>query len=355
MPEVHALLSASGASRWMACTPSARLESTFANSSSPFAEEGTKAHRLAELKLRKFNGEISAEEYNAEVSTMEIDREMEEATNYYVDIVQERLAEARSYSADAILLIEQRLDFSNYVPEGFGTGDAVIVSSHAIEVIDLKYGKGIPVSAINNPQERLYALGAYNLFGSLYEPEFVITTIIQPRLDSVSSEELEIADLLYWADNTVKSKADLAYKGKGEFVSGDHCRFCKAAKVCRARAEEALSVVKHEFKTPPILSDEEIPTILPLLDKLVAWAKDIKDYAYQRALEGKQWEGYKLVEGRSNRKYTDEAVVVGVLKDAGIEDEVIYSKSLNSITNLEKKLGKAKFNELLGNYIVNAL
>lgn len=354
MPEVHALLSASGAHRWMECTPSAILEQNFENKSSVFAEEGTLAHHVAELKLRKFNGEITTKEYNKRFKEIahRVDAEMDNATNVYVDVVAERLAEMKSKSPDAMLIVEQRLDFSNVVPHGFGTGDAVIVSDYSIEVIDLKYGKGIPVSAIGNPQTRLYALGAWNMLGSIYDPTMMHSTIVQPRLDSISTEELTVEELLEWAEKEVRPRAKLAIDGKGVFKSGEHCRFCRAAATCRARADEALQVLQHEFNTPPTITDEEVEKILPLLDKLVSWAKDIQEYAFNLAMTGKKWSGYKLVEGRSNRKFSDEAVVAGKLKDAGIADDVIYTKSLATITALEKALGKKPFAEILSDCII---
>lgn len=353
MPDVHAKLSASGAYRWMACTPSAELESKFEDKSSPYAQEGTLAHSLAELKLRLANGEITKRQFSLKRNRLgEIPKDMDDYTDAYVDVVLERLNEARSYSPDATLMIEQRLNFSKYVPEGFGTGDAVIVSDHSIEVIDLKYGKGIQVFATENPQARLYAVGAYLEFSSLYDAQLVRSTIVQPRMDSISTEELTVTELLKWAEEVVKPKAALAINGDGEFHAGEHCRFCRAAQVCRARAEEALRLAQHEFQAPPILTDAEVEEILPQLDNLIAWANDIKEYAYNKALSGTKWNGFKLVEGRSSRKYTDEAKVAEVLTAAGLDEDAIYTKKLNTITAMEKALGRERFEDLLGDLVV---
>ena len=353
MPDVHAKLSASGAYRWMACTPSAELESQFEDRESSYAKEGTLAHSVAELKLRLANGELTKAQYDKKRKKLgEIPTDMDAYTDAYADIVIERLNEARHYCPDATLMIEQRLNFSKYVPDGFGTGDAVIVSDHSIEVIDLKYGKGVQVFAEENPQARLYATGAYLEFGMLYDAPTVRSTIVQPRLDHISVEELTTTELLKWAEEVVKPKALLAIKGEGEFHAGAHCKFCKAAQVCRARAEEALNLARHEFQAPPILTDEEVEEILPQLDNLIAWAGDIKEYAYRKALDGTGWEGFKLVEGKSNRKYTDEAEVAKRLRAAGLSDDVIYDKKIISITTLEKTLGGSKFNDLLGDLVV---
>lgn len=361
MPGAHALLSASGAKRWICCPPSARLEQDFEESTSSFAEEGTIAHELAELKLRKYNKEITTKQYAAKVKKLktladkkeiEIGHEMEDATDFYLDTVVEHFLAVKAETGTATLLIEQRLDFSTLVPEGFGTGDAVIIGDGVIEVLDLKYGKGVAVDATDNPQARLYAYGAYTQYSLIYDITAVRSTIIQPRLDSVSTEELTVDELLQWCEQEVRPKALLAWNGEGDYSSGEHCKFCRAKSVCRKRAEEALEALKYDFAVSPILTDEEIPTILPLLDKLTAWAKDVQEYAFQRALDGYKFDGYKLVEGRSNRKYSDEAVVTSVLLNSGLQIEDIFTKKLKGISDLEKTLGKARFTELLGEYVV---
>lgn len=350
----HALLSASGAKRWLECPPSARIGQGVADKTSVFAEEGTVAHTLSEIKLRRTIDLIDASEYEAEFAEIadKVNAEMQNATDFYCELILERLAEAKAQCGDAELLIEQRLDFSHVVPQGFGTGDAIILCDDYVEVCDLKYGKGVPVSAEDNPQARLYALGAINLFGVLYPVKEVRSTIIQPRLDSVSSEIMTVDELTDWAENYVKPRAALAWEGGGEFKTGEHCRFCKIAAKCKARADEALKALEYEFQEPGIMSDAEIPKILPLLDKLTAWAKDIKDYAYQKALQGKEWSGYKLVEGRSNRTYSDHKVVEERLRSEGLSDELIYTpKELRGVTSLEQTLGRKRFQELVGDLV----
>ena len=338
----HALLSASASHKWLHCPPSARLEEHIENISSVFAAEGTAAHELSEHKLRKYIGiktERPVSEFNSE--------ELEQYTDVYVNFATELIDEVRTNCKDPVILIEQRLDYSCYVPEGFGTGDLLIVADENLDILDLKYGKGVVVSAEDNPQMKLYAIGALNLFDSLYDIKKVRMTIVQPRLENISTYEMLTEDLLSWAENELKPKADLAFKGEGEFISGEHCRFCRVRHNCRARAEEFLDAAKYEFKKPDLLTDEEIADVLFLSDRLATWANDVHSFASHLAInEGKQWPGFKLVQGRANRKYKDEKAVIKVCEDNGITD--IYSKSLLGLTAMEKLIGKKKFNEILG-------
>ncbi|MEG0989132.1 MAG: DUF2800 domain-containing protein [Clostridium sp.] len=349
MPEVHARLSASGAKRWMACPPSVRMEESFEDGSSEYAEEGTFAHKLAELLLRYNNDEISKKAFTTRHNKMKTDpfynSEMQDYIEDYARTVWEAVNEVRAKCPDALVLFEQRLDFSEYVPEGFGTGDVVIVADDLVNIIDLKYGKGVGVSAKDNPQLRLYGLGAYLEHSMLYDIRRVRMTIIQPRLENVSVEELSTEELIEWAETEVKEKAALAMAGEGSFLVGDHCRFCKARATCRARAEYNMELAKLEFEIPELLSDEEIGEVLRRSDDLVRWAKDIGDYAYQKALMGTIFDGWKLVEGRSVRKYTDETVIAEVLEKEGFQDEQYHK--LVGVTDLEKLLGKKQFETLL--------
>ena len=342
----HAILSASGAKRWLACTPSARFEEQFEDKGSDFAAEGTVAHALAEGLLLDVKNPIARE-------SEFYDQAMEDYIQSYCDFVKERFAEARAKTKDAILLLEQRLDFSEWVPEGFGTGDVVIIADGQLEMIDLKYGKGVPVEAEGNPQLRLYGLGAYNTFNLLYDIKSVRMTIAQPRLDSITSCEMLVEDLLDWAENDVKPRAALAFAGKGEYKPGDHCQFCKGKAVCRARAEHNLQLARYDFLSPNILMPDEIADILGRIDELVSWAGTIKDYAQEQAEKhGVKWPGYKLVEGRSNRKYSDQDAVADALTTAGIEEALIFERSLLGITAMEKTIGKKRFEELLADLIV---
>lgn len=358
MPDVHARLSASGAKRWMSCPPSVRLEESIPDKGSPYAEEGTFAHSLAELYLRYNNGELTKRSLTAKLNTMKknswYNEEMNGYIQNYVGLVWEQLNEARAHCKDAFALFEQRLDFSRYVPDAFGTGDVVIIADDTLQVIDLKYGKGVPISAVENPQLRLYGIGAYLEHSLLYDIQRVKMTIIQPRLDSISTEEMPIGELLQWAETEVAPKAALAIEGKGEFKVGDHCKFCKAFATCRAQKDHQLELAKYSFVEGDLLDDDEIGDVLARVDDLVKWAEAIKEYAFDMALnEHVKFDGWKLVEGRSNRKYSDPEKIGEILQTKGYSEEIIYKpKELKGITDMTKILGKKTFEELLNDYIV---
>ena len=340
--EGHAILSASGSKRWMACTPSARLEESFEDVESEYAREGTAAHALAEHKLRKYLKLRS----KRPVSDYETD-EMNDYTDEYVSYCVEQIEAARQQCKDPIIQVEQHLDFSCYVPDGFGTGDFLLVADGELHIVDLKYGKGVAVYADHNPQMMLYALGALNLFDCLYDIQNITMTIHQPRLESVSSWSITVEELTKWATEELKSKADLAIKGEGEFHAGSWCRFCKARNTCRERADSFLELAKMEFQPSALLSEEEIAEVLAKADELSKWATDVFAYAQEEAItHGKAWNGFKLVEGRSNRKYADETKVVQAAKAAGYTD--IYKQSLIGISEMEKLMGKKEFSEVLG-------
>lgn len=352
----HAILSASSASRWMTCPPSARLEQNFENKTSEFAAEGTLAHELGELNLRHNLGEITKRKLNSEIKNIEAHElytaDMPDYVDIYVNTCLEKVSEAKAKTKDALFKIEQRLDFSEWVPEGFGTGDFVIIADGTMEICDLKYGKGVPVSAVSNKQMRLYALGAIEEFGFLYDIENVKMTIIQPRLDSISTDEITAAELLKWAEEFVKPTAELAFKGEGEFCAGEHCGFCRAKSVCKARADKNLELAKYEFRTTETLSEKDIADILGKADELAKWVKDIQTYALDQALQGAAFEGWKLVEGRSNRKYTDvEKVAEILLKDGYLNSDIYKPKELQGLTNMEKLVGKKELNKLVGKFI----
>lgn len=340
----HAILSASASSRWLHCTPSARLERKFPDASSPYALEGSRAHERAEYFLNRF---LKTGDSNVLIRE---DVEMNDAVQAYVNICVEKINEARAASPDAQIKVEQRLDFSRWVPEGFGTGDTVMVSDKYFEIVDLKYGKGVPVSAINNSQMRLYALGMYEAFGYLYGADEVRMTIVQPRLDSVSTETISVDDLLTWGEE-VKKKAKIAFAGKGDFCAGNHCRFCKARNTCRAHAEYELKNVKEDLQTAE-LEDFEISDILLRAKNIKTWLDGLESYALGKALDGYDWPGMKLVEGRSNRKITDDVIAANNLMNAGFGAEEIYKpQALRSITDLEKLCGKKMFSELMSGVI----
>jgi len=353
----HAILSASGAKKWLNCPPSARLEQQFSNKTSTAAEEGTLAHELGELTLQKELKFISTRKFNSEFKKIETHElftsDMPDYVDIYVSTCMEKVAEARAKTSDAIISLEQRLNYSRWVPEGFGTGDMVIIADGTIEIIDLKYGKGAPVSAIDNIQMRLYALGAIAEFEFLYDMQNVKMTIIQPRLDSISTDEIKAEDLLKWAEDVLKPTAALAFKGEGDFCAGEHCSsgFCRAKAVCRAREEKNMELAVYEFSDGPTLNIDEIADIIGKCDELAKWAKDIQEYALEQAVAGIGYPGWKLVEGRSNRRYTDVDAISDILMDEFTQDKVYKPAEILGISAMEKSIGKKKFNELIGDYI----
>lgn len=344
----HAILSASGAYRWLKCTPSARLERQFKDEQSPYAAEGTRAHAAAEQMLTK---ELFTDKKVAEPKFD--DKEMELAVQRYVDICMEKAIAAKKRTPDADIQVEARVDFSRWVPEGFGTGDMVIVADDTLEIVDLKYGKGVPVSAEGNPQMRLYALGAYEANSLLYDIKTIRMTIVQPRLDSVNSDEMSVEDLIAWGDS-IKDTAKLAYDGEGECQAGDHCGFCKARHLCRALSNVCLDeFYKHGGKKTSLLLDTEVAEVLDMADMIIKWAKDVQNYAFDQAVnEGKNWPGYKLVEGRSSRKITNAEEAAKALLDADFTAEDIYKpQELRGITDLTKLVGKKKLIDTIGEFI----
>lgn len=341
----HAVLSASGAHRWLNCLPSARLELEFVNNESSAAAEGTAAHALCEHKLKKalrMRSKRPVSVYNSD--------EMEEHSDAYVEFVMEQLELAKRSCTDPLILIEQRLDFSCYVPQGFGTGDCIIIADKKLHIIDFKYGMGVLVDAVDNPQMKLYALGALEIYDSLYDIEEVSMTIFQPRRENVSTWTIRVEDLKDWAEKELKPRAKKAYDGEGEYLPGEWCTFCRAAVKCRARAEEKLKLAQSEFKLPPLLTDSEIEEVLSKLSDLTKWANEIIAYATDAAVNhGKEWHGFKVVEGRSVRKFKDEDAVAEVAKANGYKD--IFRQSLITLTEMERLMGKSKFEKILGDLI----
>ena len=341
----HAVLSASGSHRWLNCLPSARLELEFANNESSAAAEGTAAHALCEHKLKKalhIRSKRPVSDYNTD--------EMEEHSDSYVEFILEQLALAKQSCKDPLVLIEQRLDFSCYVPQGFGTGDCIIIADKKLHIIDFKYGMGVLVDVMENPQMKLYALGALEIYDSLYDIEEVSMTIFQPRRENVSTWTVSVKELKNWADNELKPKAKMAYAGEGEYIPGEWCTFCRGAVKCRARADEKLRLAQLEFKLPPLLTDSEIEDVLSKLSDLTKWANEIIAYATEAAVNhGKEWNGFKIVEGRSVRKYKDEEAVAETAKASGYKD--IYRQSLITLTEMQKLMGKKNFEEILSDLI----
>ena len=344
-PKGHAILSASSSDRWLHCPPSARLCETYEDKGSDYAAEGTDAHELCEYKLKKALG-MDASDPTENLTWY--NEEMEDCANSYAAYILEMVEAAEESCADPKVLIEQRVDFSRWVEQGFGTADCIIIADGTLRICDYKHGLGVLVDATDNPQMKCYALGALELFDDIYDIDNVSMTIYQPRRQNISTFEISKDELYRWADEVLKPTADLAFAGDGNFLCGEWCGFCKAKHECRARAEANLTLAQYDFKLPPLLEDSEIEYILSRADELVAWASDIKEYALQQAISGKEWAGWKLVEGRSNRKYSNEEAVIQAVTDAGFDP---YEKKLLGITAMQKRLGKSRFDELLTAYI----
>ena len=345
MPK-HARCSASSSARWIACPRSAVLNDEATDRGSPYALEGTEAHSLCEYLLNRALGRPAQDPMS---QLTHYSQEMQDCAEGYRDFVMEQVAEAQKLCHDPFIGIEQRLNFSRWVPEGFGTGDCVIVADELLQITDYKHGLGVLVNATENSQLMCYALGALDTFGMLYNIKLIRLTIYQPRRENVDSWEISTEKLLKWADTVLAPAAKLAVAGKGEFQAGDHCKFCKVRATCRARAEYNLGINNKDFQEPAELTNEEIAAILPLLDGMVSWASDVQDYALQQALNGTRYCGYKVVEGRANRKYTDEDAVAQAVQKAGYDP---YEKKLLGITAMTKKLGKKQFEELLAGLII---
>jgi hypothetical protein len=354
----HALLSASGASRWMNCTPSARLEEKYGekDTSSKFSAEGTCAHELAELYIRHNLLGMDDNDFFSEVERIESEDEnyydgMINDIQQYVDFVEQEYNDSLAITADSVLLVEEKVDLREYVPESFGTCDAVIIADGVLKVIDLKFGKGVRVDAHQNKQLSLYALGAYLKYRILYDIETIELAIVQPRIDNISTWSIEVEDLMAWAEKVVKKAADAAFNGEGDLKTGDWCRFCKVKHRCAAMYADAIAQAQDEFKDPSLIGDIEISEILDKGPRIVEWINSVIDYAKNEAVNNNtKWPGYKLVAGRSVRVFDDEEAVANKLRKNGFLD--IYDSKLKSLTNLEKMVGKKQFGELLSDHIL---
>lgn len=346
MPGVHALLSPSASHRWLNCPPSVRLTEGLESETSAYAEEGTCAHSLCEYKV---NQAIGIQEEDPRPALKYLDEEMEECSDEYRNFVMETFAKNEEETGSKpFISIEERLDISRYVPDCSGTGDCVICSDGVLHVIDFKYGSGVKVDADRNSQLMIYALGAYELFKMLYDIQVVRMSIFQPRMANVSTYEMPIEDLLSWAKEELMPKAELAFNGTGEMASGPWCRFCKLKPSCKKRAEENMAGVWEDFALPPVLSNEEVSEILDKASEIKNWLTDIEGYAFEVLQRGGEIPGYKIVEGKSNRKYTDEEAVASTVQEAGYDP---YEKKVLGITAMTSLLGKKKFNELLSPFV----
>lgn len=349
----HAVLSASGAHRWLICTPSARLEDTLPNSTSAYAEEGTLAHEVAATELNWSLHRVSFGDYTAAWARFHADKRVTKdfklAINAYVEVCKAKIAAARALNPDAYVCVEQKFDYSHLVPEGFGTGDLVIIADGVLEVIDLKFGAGVAVSPEHNEQEMLYGIGALAAADFLFDIDNVRLTIVQPRIGegAPASWDIPVPDLLLWAQETLAPQAAIAWRGEGEFVPGGHCQFCRANPICRALAAHNLELTKLQFKEPELLSDTEIGDVLARVAALKTWAEKVASYALDKAKEGHRFPGFKMVRGRATRRYGDHDAVAAALLAGGVPEAVIYERSLLALGKLEKEIGKPRLAELL--------
>lgn len=354
MPELHALLSPSAAYRWMHCPAAPRLEQDAPDTASSYALEGTLAHAICARKLKDILHQDTAAE-RAEIEKLKAEYysgEMSEYTDTYVTVVMAKYNAARRKTADARLLIETRLQFDDYVPESFGTADALVIADGCMDVVDFKYGKGVRVDATDNTQMKIYALGAYLANNFEYRIDRICMTIVQPRIDNICEYEITVDDLMEWAESELAPKAREAYNGTGEQNPGTWCQFCKVKNRCKALAARCLDTVE-EYNAPKLVSKADMESrVLPMLDIIKTWLTGMEEYALQQALAGTSYNGYKVVEGRSNRKISNEAEARAILaKEGYAESEYLKPAALRGITDLEKLVGKKRFAALMADYL----
>jgi len=352
----HALLGPSGAHRWLNCTPSARLEQQFPESTSDYAEEGSLAHEICELKLRKhFIDPMGPRIFKNKLKKLQENRlyqdEMLRHTDTYLNHIQGLV---HGYASPPYITVERKLSYSKYVPEGFGTADCIIIGGNVMHVIDFKYGQGVPVSAHKNPQMMLYAVGAILEYSMLYNIEQIVMVIIQPRLNSITEFIMSADDLLYWVTNSVMGLAERAWKGEGEYLSGEHCKFCRANSLCRARAEFNTSLEEYGYRKPPLLTNDEVGEILEKAQDLAKWAADIEKYALAEILKGTEIPGWKAVAGRGSRKFINIDEAFKHLISNGYDEALLYNREPLTAPKIEEVLGKAKYDELLTAHVIKS-
>ena len=349
----HALLSPSSASRWIHCPPSALLNAEAGDRDTVFTREGTLAHAVAELKARKYFIGMGPQKYGAALKKLKSDElwqdEMDGHTDAYLDALKDIAA---TFTDTPYVALEQRVDFSEYVPEGFGTADCIMIGGETLHIVDFKYGRGVEVSAEDNPQLKLYAMGAILQYKAFYDIFTVRMTIVQPRIKrEPDTWEMEARDLLHWAEDVVKPAAKLAAAGEGEYAEGDWCRWCAIRGSCRARAEAQLRAARMDFKEPPELTDIEVAEALTIGQRLKSWLSDLEEYALGACLDGREIPGFKAVEGRSVRAWTDADAAFTAAKAAGVPEEMLYERKPVTLAALEKIMGKKPFAEALADYV----
>lgn len=355
MPGLHALLSPSSGKRWLTCTPSVRLEQQFDDSESVYAREGTLWHSLNELLTRRKLRLILEKDFKRELGFIEKNElysdEMYEDSEEYAVYVIEKYHEALARTKDAKIFLETKIDLSAYAPESFGTGDVAILADETMVFVDGKYGRGVPVSAIENEQCMLYALGLLDTYGWMYNVKKVQIVIYQPRINNINSWTVTVESLLKWGEEFVRPRAKMAFEGQGEYIAGDHCKFCRAKTRCRTQKDYYMDMAVDVFKEPQILSDEEVSQVLTKVGGLISWAEAVKEHVTAEMKKGKSWPGWKLVEGKSNRIFLDQPKVIALLKEKGYTDETIYDTKLRSVTQMEKALGKSDFGAFLNTFV----
>lgn len=353
----HAVLSASGAHRWINCPPSVKLNESLPVGTSIYAEEGTLAHEICELKIRKtFLEPMTAKAYSTKLNKLKkhelFQKEMLGYTDTYLEYIQNLV---HSCETAPVIAVEKKVEFGEYVKDGYGTADCILVFGDTLTIIDFKYGKGVPVSAEHNPQMMLYAIGAYKAFSFLYDIKKIRMAIIQPRISNTASEfEMSVEELFKWAHEVVKPAAELAYKGEGDFKAGEHCRFCGVRATCRERARQNLEADFYEMKLPPLLTDGEVGEALKKAQDLAKWAEHLKEYALAESLKGKIIPGWKAVNGRSIRVFKNPEEAVKKIIDSGIDEALLYERKMYSLAQIEKLVGVKQFNDIAGDLIEKA-
>lgn len=350
----HAVLSASSSHKWLKCTPSARLEEQFPNKSSEYMEEGTLAHEIAEFKVKSYFLEpVSKATITKRINKFKKEEHFSEEMLIHTDTYLEFIkGEALKTNSRPFIAVEQKVDFSKYVPEGFGTADCILISGDTLQVIDFKYGKGVKVESEDNPQMKLYALGAYEQYEMFYNIKYIKMSIVQPRIDNISESKIMLEELLDWGENIVKLQAQKAFMGLGDFVQGEHCKFCRAKGACEFRAKENMKVVEEIKNINGLLTNEQTGEMLTKVDGVEDWIKDLKSHALEEILKGKEVPGWKAVEGKSNRKIVDVDKAFEILEASGFEQAVLYERKPITLTQLEKVVGgKTKLTKIIGDYI----
>lgn len=351
--KAHAVLSASSSHKWLICTPSARLEEKFPNKTSEYMAEGTLAHEIAEFKVRAyFLDPMPKTTYTRRLNKFKkeenFENEMLAHTDTYLEFIK---GEAMQTNTKPFIAVEQRVDFSKYVPDGFGTADCILISGDTLQVIDFKYGKGVKVEAQDNPQMKLYALGVLAQYGIFYNIKYIKMSIVQPRIDNISSYEIPVEPLLEWGEKIVVPQAQKAFMGLGDYVQGEHCRFCRAKGACEFRAKENMKVIEEIQEQTGVLSNSDIGEMLTKTDGIEQWIKDLRGYALETILKGEDIPGWKAVEGKSNRKITDVDKAFEILEANGFDQAILYERKPITLTELEKVVGKTKLTETIGSFI----